>query len=93
MTERLKDKVAIVTGAASGIGRATVVRFIEEGACVVANDVNQSALKALAEEFRDRPGAISSIPGNVTERADTEAIVNQAVKHFGRRIRQKVCRR
>lgn len=51
MTQRLKDQVAVITGAASGIGRATVLRFLEEGAIVVATDVNQNALDVLAEEI------------------------------------------
>ena len=44
MTKRLNDKVTLVTGAASGIGWATVMRFLEEGARVVASDVNREGL-------------------------------------------------
>ncbi|HAG47092.1 MAG TPA: hypothetical protein DCL19_09750, partial [Gammaproteobacteria bacterium] len=47
MPGRLEGKVAIVTGGASGIGRATVVRFLAEGAHVLATDIDQSALDTL----------------------------------------------
>lgn len=49
MTERLQNKIALITGAASGIGHATVVRFVAEGAQVVAVDLNGDALAALAD--------------------------------------------
>lgn len=84
MAQRLKDKVAVITGAASGIGRATVLRFVEEGACVVASDINRDALEALAEEFADGHDKIEIIPGDVTQRAEAEAIIKYAVDHFGR---------
>ena len=77
---RLQDKVAVITGAASGIGRATVRRFLDEGARVVASDINRQALNELVE-LDDTP-AIA--PGDVGERAEAEGIVQRAVDHFGR---------
>ena len=55
MTKRLNDKVTLITGAASGIGRATVMSFLEEGARVVASDVDREGLDSLIKECRDRP--------------------------------------
>ena len=81
---RLKGKVAVVTGAASGIGRATVARFIEEGARVVASDINQSALESLAEELDAGRDALETATGDVSCRADAERIVQSAVERGGR---------
>ncbi len=81
---RLKEKVAIVTGAASGIGRATVEKFIEEGARVVAADVNHSALKSLAGDLGGASAQVETTTGDVCHRPDTERIVQGAVDCFGR---------
>ncbi|MCZ6672637.1 MAG: SDR family oxidoreductase [Verrucomicrobia bacterium] len=77
---KLKDKVAIITGAGSGIGRATVQKFIEEGASIVACDINPNALETLASEQPE----IETSCGDVCSRSDTERIVQTAVERFGR---------
>ena len=78
MTHRLENKIAIVIGAASGIGRGVAVRFIEEGAKVILGDVDPAcAATALAI------GA-DIVPTDVSSFADVEAIVDQAVKTYGR---------
>ena len=82
MVQRLEDKIAVVTGAASGIGRATVERFIEEGARVVASDINPQALEALAEELGQT--AVLTIAGDVAARPEAEAIVQGALERCGR---------
>jgi 2-keto-3-deoxy-L-fuconate dehydrogenase len=50
MTDRLRNKTALVTAAAQGIGRATALAFAREGACVIATDINEETVKALATE-------------------------------------------
>ena len=87
MTMRLQDKVAIVTGGASGMGRATVLRFLAEGARVVLADLNESASKdtvQLAREAGGDPDALVTIKTNVASEADVAATVETAVSQFGR---------
>jgi 3-oxoacyl-[acyl-carrier protein] reductase len=77
---RLKDKVAIITGAAKGIGFATAKRFAQEGAKVMIADVNPEAVKAAVELI---PGSEAYVM-NVTDRASIEAAVDQIMQHHGR---------
>jgi NAD(P)-dependent dehydrogenase (short-subunit alcohol dehydrogenase family) len=80
MTERLKDKVAIVTGGASGIGEATVIRFIEEGAKVVITDRNAVGGQALANRF----GNIARfIHHDVRSEEDWRAVIQKTLETFG----------
>ena len=84
MTDRLANKAALVTGAGSGIGRATVHRFLEEGARVAAADIDPAALEALATEADAPDERLRSITADVSDRADSERIVAGAVGAFGR---------
>ena len=77
---RLKDKVAIVTGAAKGIGFATAKRFSEEGAKVMIADVNPDAVKAAADLIPSSEAYVV----NVTDRASIEAAVDQIMQRHGR---------
>ena len=77
---RLDGKVAIVTGAASGIGAATVRRFVEEGARVVIADINDDGGTAIARSLGDRAAFRHT---DVTSLADLEATVAFAVDRFG----------
>ena len=72
MTDRLKNKIALVTGAASGIGRATVMRFAAEGAQVVAADVNPTALAVLATTLHSLGQPLTTMVCDVTQVAETE---------------------
>jgi NAD(P)-dependent dehydrogenase (short-subunit alcohol dehydrogenase family) len=80
MGQRLNGKTALVTGAASGIGRATVVKFAAEGARIVAADINPEALGSLQAEA----GVVDVVAGDVSCRADTQAMVDVAVERLGR---------
>jgi 3-oxoacyl-[acyl-carrier protein] reductase len=76
---RLKDKVALITGGAAGIGKATAVRFAEEGATVVICDVSEDAGQAVAEEIG---GDFYKV--DVTDREAVQAWVDAVVEKHGR---------
>ncbi len=81
---RLKDKVAVVTGAGSGIGRATVELFAAEGAMVVAGDCNARMLEDAVGAIRAAGGRIIGVTGDVAVRAEAEALIDRAVGEYGR---------
>lgn len=78
---RLKDKVCLVTGGASGIGKATAVRFAEEGAIVVICDVNEEAGNAL---LKDLGPQASFYKINVADRQEVQAWIDAVIARYGR---------
>jgi len=80
MSDELAGKVAIVTGGASGIGRATVERFVEEGARVVIADVDVDAGQSLAGELGDVAAFEQT---DITNADQVQAAVDFTVEHFG----------
>ena len=80
---RLKNKVAIVTGAARGIGRATAERLIEEGAKILICDIDEAQLLRTASELGGEDRVIAQIVDVVNKR-HVEQLVEKAVQHFGR---------
>ena len=80
---RLKDKVAIVTGAASGIGKEIANTFAREGARVVIADLNQKAADATAAEIGDSRKALG-VAMDVTNEQQVEAGVARTVEQFGK---------
>ena len=77
---RLTDKVAVITGAASGIGRACVIRFMQEGAQVVATDINANALDEMAVKF----DKLQTVSGDVSQRTDAEKIIEETLIRYGK---------
>ncbi|MDE0852835.1 MAG: glucose 1-dehydrogenase [Nevskia sp.] len=80
----VKDKVAIVTGAAGGIGRSICTRFVDEGIRLVAADVNAAALAELATQLRDRGGQVLPLAFDITDFEAASGAIARAVEHFGR---------
>src|SRR5690606_17759685 len=86
MSERLAGKVAIITGGASGIGRATALLFLAEGAKVVIADYNQQTSSDLLEiaRLQGYEGAILSRRTDVSDEAQVKSVIDLAVENFGR---------
>ncbi|MGI9605326.1 MAG: glucose 1-dehydrogenase [Acidimicrobiales bacterium] len=83
MTPRLADKVAIITGAGGGVGRATARRFAEEGAAVVCADVAADANEATVQIVTDAGGRAVAISTDVTSDDDVAAMITIAETEFG----------
>jgi NAD(P)-dependent dehydrogenase (short-subunit alcohol dehydrogenase family) len=79
---RLRDKVAIVTGAASGIGRATASLFAKEGARLVLNDIDRAGLEAVATQAGT--DNTRSVVGNIVEEETARRLAHEAMSAFGR---------
>ncbi len=80
---RLEGKVAVITGAASGIGRASLFRFLDEGARVVAGDIRGAELEETLSEAASH-GEAAIVIGDVTEPETNERLVATACERFGR---------
>jgi NAD(P)-dependent dehydrogenase (short-subunit alcohol dehydrogenase family) len=83
MEKELQGKVAIVTGATSGIGRATALRFALAGASVVAVGRNAQTLSKVAQEIQDKGGEAITVRADVTIQPIARRIIEQAVERFG----------
>jgi 3-oxoacyl-[acyl-carrier protein] reductase len=81
---KLQDRVAIVTGAGSGIGRASALLFAAEGARVAVVDVRDDAAKETARAIERTGGQAVALHADVTRAADNEAAVRETVTRFGR---------
>lgn len=80
----MKDKVAIITGASSGIGRATALLFAKKGAKVIAVGRNEKELNALRDELSERDGVLKVQLADVREVTQVEKLVNDTADSFGK---------
>lgn len=81
---RLEGKVALITGAGSGIGRAAAYRFATEGASIVASDINETSAVETVAGIREAGGEATAIGGDVVNSADAQAMVQAAVGAYGK---------
>ncbi len=80
---RLKDKVAIVTGAGRGIGESIAIRFAAEGAKLIVNDVSEADALRTVETIKGTGGRAIAVIGSVASRPIAQKMVDTAVKEFG----------
>ncbi|GCE24494.1 SDR family NAD(P)-dependent oxidoreductase [Dictyobacter kobayashii] len=83
MGDRLKGKVALITGAGSGIGRATALLFAREGARVGVGDLNPDGIAETVRLVVEQGGAALALPLNVTVAQEVDVAVKATVEHFG----------
>ena len=81
---KLENKSIVVTGASAGMGKHIVELFVKEGANVVAVARRAERLATLAESLKDAPGKLVVFTGDVSKREDNEAMIDLAVKEFGK---------
>ena len=81
---KLKDKVALVTGAGAGIGRATALRFAKEGAALIVCDMDEASVNDTVRLIGERDGSAIAVVGDVSERPDAQRMVEVATSNFGR---------
>jgi len=81
---RLQGKTAIITGAASGIGRAVALKFAAEGAGVVAADIDGDAANDVAVEIQKNDGTAIGLRADITKRSDTVAMAKAVMDRFGK---------
>ena len=81
---QLQDKVSIITGAASGIGKASAIKFGREGAKVLCADLNAGGAEAVARQIADTGGEAASFKVDVSQEEDVRSMVEDAVKRWGR---------
>ena len=83
-SQRFEDKIAFITGAASGIGRATAIAFASEGARVAVADRDEAALQETAEHVKAAGGEVVAITCDVSKPDEVAAAVARTVEIFGR---------
>lgn len=81
---RFKGKVAVVTGASSGIGRATAVAFAREGAAAVIVDKDQEQGEVVAKEIKEQGGDVLVVPTDITQETEVQAMVDDVTSRWGR---------
>lgn len=83
---RLADKVAVITGASRGIGRALAKGFAAEGAKIVVSARGPKGTEAVAAEIREAGGVALPVPADVSDPAQVEAVFVRTLEEFGRGI-------
>ena len=84
MSQRLKDKISIITGAANGIGLATAMKFSREGALPIICDMNPEQVSAAVKLIQEQGGQAQGYVMNVTDRVTIDDVVNEVMTEHGR---------
>ena len=84
MGARFEGKVAIVTGAAKGMGLATAIEMCRDGASVMMTDIDKAGLEAAARQIRSSGGKVTTEVCDIADRAQVDALVHRTSKELGR---------
>ena len=82
--DRLKDKVAVITGGNSGVGAATAKLFAAEGATVVITARREAALKQIADEIEQAGGKVLAVSTDISKREDPERLMQTVIDKYGK---------
>jgi NAD(P)-dependent dehydrogenase (short-subunit alcohol dehydrogenase family) len=80
---RLKDKIAVVTGAGSGMGKSIAIVYASEGAKVVVSDINEVSANATVDEIKSTGGEAIAVLANVAKEEDIQYLIDTAVQTYG----------
>ena len=80
---RLEQKVAVITGAASGMGKAIALLFAQEGAKIVVSDIRQETAQITVDEIKAKGGQAVAIATNVTQEHEVQQLIQKAVETYG----------
>ncbi|MEK8213698.1 SDR family oxidoreductase [Paenibacillus sp. FSL L8-0463] len=80
---RLQDKVAVVTGAASGMGKAIAILYAKEGAKVVVSDIHEETAQGTVDEIKSAGGQAIAVKANVASEADLQNLIDTTVNTYG----------
>lgn len=81
---KLEGKIALITGAGSGLGREIAMTFVREGARVAINDIRREAAEQVCQEIRKTGGDALALPADVSDSIEVRAFFEQLVEHWGR---------
>jgi NAD(P)-dependent dehydrogenase (short-subunit alcohol dehydrogenase family) len=81
--KKLENKVSVITGAGSGMGKAIALLFASEGSKVVATDINKKRLDDLEVEIKEKGGDVTTVISNMSKEEDIENMINIAVSTYG----------
>lgn len=80
---KLRDKIAVVTGAGSGMGRSIAIVYASEGARVVVSDINEASANATVDEIKSAGGEAIAVLANVAKEEDIQNLIDTAVQTYG----------
>ncbi|WP_235147989.1 MULTISPECIES: SDR family oxidoreductase [Fischerella] len=84
MPRRIRDSVIVITGASSGIGRATALEFAKQGATLLLAARREAALQDVAQQCKQLGGQALAVPTDVTDESAVQALARRAIENFGR---------